>query len=347
MKYIDNEKDLKEICKNFKNIIGVDLECENNLHHYGSYITLIQISDKEDYIIDVLALKNIDPLLKVFKDKNIQKIFHDVSFDLRILNHQFNCIPKNIFDTSIAATFLGKSCLGLSSLLKEYFGLEKTKFQKADWTKRPLSNEMLKYAVMDTKYLIKLKEKLCKELEKKGFLEFVKEECSFLEKKDYPLKEQQYYEVLGYTKLSDIERAIFKRLFILRDKLAKKVNRPVHFIISSKRMKEIAKQPPSLNNWKNMTGVHPIVRRFANTFFEEVNDGKKEKIPYERQKPPKYNLIQKQRMTTVGNLREQVANEIKLPKSLVMNKEQFLHICLTGDYDILRPWQKKLFQRFI
>jgi len=143
--YIDDKRSLEEASKEWDiKTIGVDLECENNLHHYGAYISIIQLSDgKKQWIIDCLKIKDISPVLDMFTNKNIQKIFHDVSFDLRIIHHQYKCRPKNIFDTQIAAILLGKTDLGLGSLLHEYFKIKKEqKFQMADWTKRPIEMSM-------------------------------------------------------------------------------------------------------------------------------------------------------------------------------------------------------------
>src|SRR3989338_2410540 len=106
--------------------IAIDLECENNLHHYGSYITLIQLSSRtKNWIIDAMAVHQMEPFIQMLENPSIQKFFHDVSFDLRIICHQWPCHPRNIFDTQIAALFLGKKEVGLGSLLESYFGVHK------------------------------------------------------------------------------------------------------------------------------------------------------------------------------------------------------------------------------
>ena len=91
--------------------LAMDLECENNLHHYGTYVALVQISNQtQNWIVDMLPLKNLQPLISIFENPKITKIFHDISFDFRILDHQYQCHPKNIFDTqffsSIALMYL-------------------------------------------------------------------------------------------------------------------------------------------------------------------------------------------------------------------------------------------------
>ena len=124
--YVDTYEGLTEAAAAWKQAseLAVDLECENNLHHYGTYISLMQISTKnKNWVVDVLRLGDIKPLLEVLENPAILKIFHDVSFDFRILQDQLSCHPWTVFDTQIAALFLGKEHLGLGDLLKEYFNV--------------------------------------------------------------------------------------------------------------------------------------------------------------------------------------------------------------------------------
>ena len=192
MQYIATKEDLNKATMHMakQDVLAIDLECENNLHHYGTYISLIQVSCKDtDWIVDVLELKEIEPLLEILENKNIKKIFHDVSFDLRILHLQFNSRPKNIFDTQIGALLLGKNEIGLGSLLAEYYEVKKErKYQMADWTKRPLDEGMLSYATKDTKHLLPLYFDIKKELEKKGRWQWALQEAQYLEDSEMTYK---------------------------------------------------------------------------------------------------------------------------------------------------------------
>ncbi|MFC1723570.1 hypothetical protein ACFL0V_05510, partial [Nanoarchaeota archaeon] len=95
--YIDTPEKLASESKKWTSDLGIDLECENNLHHFGEYIAIIQISNgKEHWVVDVLVLDDIKPVIRMLESTKIQKIFHDCNFDLRILDKQFGCKPKNI-----------------------------------------------------------------------------------------------------------------------------------------------------------------------------------------------------------------------------------------------------------
>lgn len=349
--YIETEHQLKKVAKILQEAhsIAVDLECENNLHHYGMYISLIQLSTrKAHFIVDVLKLKDIEALLPVFEDSDIQKIFHDISFDVRILRHQFLCYPKNIFDTELAARFLGKPNIGLGPLLNEYFGFEKQKkFQMADWTRRPLTEKMLAYAIQDTAYLIALRDELKKELKEKKVYQWFKEELHHLEYKELNNKHPTFKDVKGYKQLNDEQKNILKRLYALREKFAKHVDMPPHFIINNSKLIDIVKRPPrSGNAWRRMKGVHPIVKRRAHACFEEVNKARRHITPMPEPKPKRYSQEQRNHFARLNQAREKLAKKHNLYSHLILSKEQMQHIVLDKNLESLRNWQKRLLSSF-
>ena len=347
--YITTDNDLKQASIEWKKEkeIGIDLECENNLHHYGVYISLVQISSKnKHWIIDVIQVNNHKPLIQTLIDPNIQKIFHDLSFDLRVIQHQWQCYPKNIFDTQLAALFLGKNELSLGSLLEEYFNIQKErKFQKADWTKRPLSMEMLAYATKDSKYLIPLRDKLKNELKKKERFNWVKEELSYIEKKGFNYKQGTYIDLRGAKMLSDKEKSILKKLFALRESLAKKVDRPPYFVMNNKKLINLVKDPPiSIDNWKRIHGVHPIVKKNAKEFFESVKDASQKVIKTQEIERKRMSGKQKKETHILNLKAETLGEKYHIKKHLILSKDQIRDIVLSKTFKSLRNWQKKLVQ---
>ncbi len=342
--YIDTKEKLIEACKELKQDqeLAIDLECENNLHHYGAYISLIQISSKKkNYIVDVLILKELKPLIDVLEDPKILKVFHDVDFDFRMLNSQLNCHPKNIFDTQIATMLLGKDRLGLGDLLDEYFDIKKIKkFQMADWTKRPLNKEMLSYAIGDTTSLLKLKDVLKKEL--KDRLSWAEEEFKAAEEKEWPYLQGGIEGIKGYSGLTDQQRAVAKRLYLLREKIAQKVDRPIHFIFNNKRLIEFSIKSPQ---WNKLTGVHPIVRRMSQDFIEEIKKAKNEKIALPEKHRKKFSAEQKEKFELLSEVQEGLGKKFKIAKHLIMNKDQMIEIIVSGKLDCLKEWQKSLVKK--
>jgi ribonuclease D len=331
-----------------ESILGVDLECENNLHHYGVYISLIQISSRtRTWIVDVIGLGQIDPIIHILEDKDIEKIFHDTGFDLRVLHMQFQCRPRNIYDTELAARLLGYEEIGLGSLLERFFNIKKrSRFQMADWTKRPISEQMLRYAAKDTVYLIKLRNILSQKLRDKGRLKWARQEFEDIENKELTYQEGTYSDLRGFKQLTPRERAILKRLYFLREKLAKQVDRPTFFIISTKRLIELAKNPPgSVSEWRNIKGVHPILKRKAWQFNEEVQKGRKESIEMPLKKAKRLSHAQREHSRRLSEIRDRISVEMNIPRHMILSQDQIRDIVLTRTAGSLRSWQKELIEK--
>ena len=155
-------------------IIGVDLEADS-MYHYFEKICLLQIAtESASYVLDPLALRDLSALRPVFSNPRIRKVFHGADYDIRYLYRDFRLEVENLFDTQLACQFLGLRESGLEALLRSRFHVElNKKYQRADWSRRPLSPEMLEYAAMDARYLIPLARMLERELEEKGRLPWV------------------------------------------------------------------------------------------------------------------------------------------------------------------------------
>ncbi len=351
--YVDNEHALEAAAAEWKRcgVIGVDIECENGLHHYGTFISIVQIStEHRNWVVDVLQINNVTPLISVLEDASVQKIFHDVKFDFSILATELGCRPKNVFDTQIASVLLGKKQVGLGALLEEYFNVHKEhKFQKADWTMRPLTAEMLEYAIGDTAYLIQLRDKLKGELEALGRLSWAQEEFRLLEERKFELTQQKYYEVSGVRQMTDQERGIFRKLFILREHMARRADRPVYFIISTKRLLELSKSPPkSVDEWERMRGIHPIVKRYAYRFHHAVVQGRRECVHF----PPlrhtiKLNAGQEAFVERLNGIRIKIGHDLNIAPETVMTRDEMERIAKYEDYSCLHEWQKNLVLQYL
>jgi ribonuclease D len=345
--YVDTPELLRKAAEEWKTVkdAGIDLECENNLHHHGVYASLIQIStDKNNWIIDAITLKDIKQVVDMLENPDIQKIFHDVSFDFRILYSQFHCAPKNVFDTQMAVLLLGRKEMGLASLLKEFFDMKKEeKFQMADWKRRPLTREMLQYAIKDATHLIRLRDILKDELEKKSRLGWTEQEMKHLEEREWLSAEPTYEDFTGYRLMTDKERATLKRLFILREKLAERVDRPVHFIINNRMLSQLVREPlTKLDDWLNMRGVHPIVKNRAKEFLDAVMKAKNEEISIPRIERKRYSTQQRKKAEMLNDLKEELGQRYGISGHLILNKDQAQEIVLKGTMDTMRPWQREI-----
>jgi len=162
-------------------LLAVDTEAAS-FHRYHDRVYLLQISSRDETaIVDPLAVGTLAPLAEPLADPAIEIVFHDADYDLRLLDREYGFGATNLFDTRVAAQLLNEPGVGLAALLEKYFGLKLDKrFQRADWSARPLSPPMLEYAAADTRHLPKLRDILRDRLEERGRLDWAAEEFALL-----------------------------------------------------------------------------------------------------------------------------------------------------------------------
>ena len=352
--YVTTQEQLEKESRTWKSakILGIDTEGENNFHHYGSFLTIMQISDDtKDWIVDILLLKankaNFKPLVEVLENPGIIKVFHDVSFDLRIIKSEFGCKTMGIFDSYLALMLLGEKNNNLGNVLEKYFSaVKEKKYQKADWTIRPIKDDMLAYAVGDSKYLIRLKKILEDKLSEKGRLEWAREEFRKLEESDYSTPGPDFMDLKGAHDLTDSQRGILKRLFFLREKYAERADRPVHFIIPSQRLIELAMNPPrTVRDWEMMRGVHPAVKRNARMFFDAVSKGKNEPVLLPEVSKKKMSKRQKDMFEHLCEVRDKIAISHDMEKQMILTKDEIKQIVIDWNLSSVLPWKRELLKK--
>src|SRR5688572_24583666 len=146
---IDTSSALRDLALRLRHepLVAVDTE-SNSLYAYHERVCLIQMSTrKQDWLIDPLALDDLTPLADFFADPHIEKVFHAAEYDIMCMKRDFGFTFKNLFDTMYAARILGLKSVGLGSLLETHFGIRVDKrYQRADWSLRPIPPDQLHYA---------------------------------------------------------------------------------------------------------------------------------------------------------------------------------------------------------
>src|SRR5687767_9242347 len=141
MEYLESPEALEALAERLRgsDLLAADTEAAG-YHRYRDRVCLLQLSTRDaTFVVDTLAIARLDPLATIFADTNREVLFHDADYDLRLLNRDFSFRIGKLFDTKIAAQFLGEPAIGLGALVEKYLGvvLDK-KHQRADWGQRPL-----------------------------------------------------------------------------------------------------------------------------------------------------------------------------------------------------------------
>jgi len=335
--------------------IGVDLEADA-LHNYQEQVCLLQFTTSaRTLLIDPLAIESLQPLAAVLADGEVRKIFHAADYDLRCLRRDFGFEINGLFDTMIGAQFCGEEKIGLADMLRKYFEVELDKrFQKADWSQRPLSTEMANYAAEDTRHLHRLAALIEKRLTELGRLEWLHEECRLLEQvrfaeHDGPL----FLRFKGAGTLDRRQLAVLEALLHWRDAEAMRRNRPLFKIIGNAQLLEVAKQRPrDREGLKSVPGLSPgHAERYGRDLLAAVTAAEAlpgEDLPvYPRERGVERDPEVDQRMKKLKGWRQLRAAELELDPGVLINNATLEQIARRqpGDLDSLaalpgiRRWQ--------
>lgn len=260
-------------------LVGLDTESDS-FHHYQEQVCLVQASTpSKAYLLDTIAVKDLAPLAGVFADPSREAIFNGADYDIVCLKRDFGIRFARIFDTALGAQLLGYPATGLSALLERHFGVKVTKrHQRDEWYRRPLSPSQIDYALNDVRYLIPLREKIRRELQAKGRLEWAEEEFDLLTRREWtrePFQPEDFWRIRGSRELSRREQAVLKELAVMRDARARAINRPPFKVVSDHALIEVARQKPrSAPALRKIRGVSDLmIRRFGDAVLDAVQRG--------------------------------------------------------------------------
>jgi ribonuclease D len=228
--------------------VAVDTEGDS-LHHYPARLALVQLAAPGAvWLVDPLAVEDLRPLGTVFGDARTTIVLHAGDNDLVDLKRRHGLPFARIFDTSVAARFLGAPALGLDVLLTTYLGVDlPPSRQKDDWSERPLSEAQRRYAVGDVEHLLPLKARLVEELTRVGRLAWVEEECAALAAQvvvERPIDPAAYAGLKGARELTPRGLAILRELHELRETLARRLDRPPFKVFNDEVLVKLALAVP-------------------------------------------------------------------------------------------------------
>ena len=232
------------------------------------------------------ALAAIDPLevdarpvAELVSSPEVETVFHAAQADLALLSYRFETDPKAVYDTQIAAAFLGLGDqIGYANLMESLLGVAIDKgHQFTDWCRRPLTPEQLDYALDDVRYLGRTWQRMRRELEETGRLAWVEEETERLAEAASTRvpPEERYRRVKGWNQLRGTSLGALRGLAAWRERLALAENRPPSWIVGDRPLLEIARHRP-----RDTAGIAKIrgvkeatVRRHGREMLEAMAAG--------------------------------------------------------------------------
>ncbi len=243
-------------------LIAIDTEAAS-FHRFRDRVYLVQVSSRrETVVVDPLAVSSLEPLSEVLADPAIEIVFHDADYDLRLLENEYGIRATHLFDTRIAAQLINEPGVGLAALLEKYVGVHLDKrYQRADWSARPLTPEMLAYAADDTRHLPVLRDLLRARLQQLNRLEWAEEEFALLSAAPRLVGEADepgFLRIKGAKALNGRSLAILRELFQWREELARRTDKAAFRILNNEPLLLMAKSPPrDLASLKSVRGISP------------------------------------------------------------------------------------------
>jgi ribonuclease D len=361
-KMINTRNELENFVGTIENekAVGVDLEADS-MYHFKEKVCLIQMAATNiNVVIDPLVVKNLSPLKPIFKRSDICKIFHGADYDVRSLYRDFRITIHNLFDTELASRFLGVPETGLEAVLKKKFAvtLDK-KFQRKDWSRRPLPPDMIAYAAEDARYLLPLAQDLKTELDERNRLGWVYEECEYLSRvrpitvNDQPL----YLNFKGAGKLDSRSLAVLEILLGFRREVARRKNKPLFRIFGNRSLMELAGKKPL--NLKQLEKTRALSSRQISMYgrgmlaaIQGAMNLPAEELPvYPRKKSPRISLAVAGRVKALRNWRDKQVQKLAIDPALICNKalmstiavQRPLNLSELGAIKEMKNWQRKEF----
>jgi len=227
--------------------LAIDTEGAS-FHRFVDRIYLLQFTTRDrSAVVDPLPIGAPEGLRRLIESADVEKVFHDADYDLRLLHQDYGWAVRNVFDTRIAAQLVGLRQFGLAALLEREFGVKLDKqYQRADWSQRPLTRGMLDYAAQDTRFLLDLRDRLRAELERLGRLAWAEEEFARLEGIRWDVDDETaFMRMKGARDLTRRELAVLRELTQWRDAVARELDRATFRVIGNETLFVIARQHPT------------------------------------------------------------------------------------------------------
>jgi len=267
--YIDSGDKLfnysNELLNNKTETIALDIEGESNLHSYGEKLCLVQIYDgKQAVIIDPFKVP-VRLLKEILENRSIMKIMFDAAGDRAFLYKNNEIDLKSVLDLQVAVGLLDYENRDLSSVLAKALdidsGRSKKKFQKYNWSTRPLKPEAVEYAIEDVTHLFELKDRLLSDIIKNGLIEkFILKNLQVQNKPHVYNTRPKLLREGAFKHLKKNEQIIFEKILAIREEFAKKLNFPPNLVLPNEQLFTLATGVTRIQDVKLCNRIPPGIK---------------------------------------------------------------------------------------
>ncbi|HET6274568.1 MAG TPA: ribonuclease D [Candidatus Cybelea sp.] len=349
--------DLERLCARVAAAERIALDTEFHAERtYSPRLMVVQLAfDDGAAIVDALAIPDLRALALALTKTTV--VGHALSADLKIFAERYELVPPRVFDTQVAAAFLGFGMqVSLADLVRGICDVRLAKSQTvSDWSARPFSERQIEYLVGDVAYLLPLYDALRPRLEEQGRYEWVYEECAELgDIERYRVDERRaYLRIPGATRMSRRELGILSELVKLRDRIARERDLPLRYVLPDDVVAGFASLKPAsiddLGQLRRLDGG--MKRQLGNAILQAVARGQaldEADLPHRPSRPagPARDAL----VSLLGAAIAEIARDNGLPASLLVSRATLERLSREVPQDraefervlALQPWRLSL-----
>lgn len=279
--YISTHLELKGFCERAAAFPAVAIDTEFLRERtYHPRLCLVQAATPDECaVIDPLAIDDLSPLAGLLTDPSVIKVFHACSQDMEVLCHALGVLPAPIFDTQVAAAFLGERMqISYNALVHAFCGVSLPKSESlTDWSRRPLTDSQVEYAVDDVRYLIDAYAVIERRLAELGRVSWVADEIR-------PLTELSHYAPdprLAYRRIKRInsctrrQLGIARELAAWRERRAERQDVPRKWVMSDEVLIALIKRTPrDAGDFRRIRGTEQLSDRDVEAAMLAIDRGR-------------------------------------------------------------------------
>ena len=348
-RWVDRPEDLAAVVEALlrERRYAIDTEFHREKTYFPA-LALVQLAWGDELVlVDPLAL-DITALRPLF-ESDVEAVFHAAQQDLDVLTHAVGVVPRQLFDTQIAAGFVGYGTPSLVSLLNGELGVNPAKGDRlTDWLRRPLTATQRDYAAADVAYLLELQDKLLAQLDELDRVAWVREACEEL--RDRPTGAADPAD--AWARLKDVRglrpraRAVARSVAAWREQTARERNVPVRQVLPDLAILGIAQRQPS--NEKELGQARGVDERFsrgktAAQLLAAVAEGKQAEPPAPRPGGDDLERDLRPAVTLISAWVSQVAKSERIDTSTLATRADLIAF-LAGDPEarLAHGWRAEL-----
>jgi len=249
--WIDSDDGFADVVAALTTVEAYGLDTEFHRERtYHARLALLQLSWPGGVAVVDPTLVDVAPLAPVLAGPGLC-LMHAASQDLEILVRMCGTLPSRLFDTQVAAGFVGYSSVGLAGLVQGELGIKLPKADRlTDWLARPLPEGAIMYAAADVVHLHELHERIVAKLEARGRLAWALDECEVHRTRTTSgqVPDRAWWRIKEARSLRGRAAAVAQVLAAWRERKAAEIDRPVRFLLADLALVAMAQRPPAIED---------------------------------------------------------------------------------------------------